>query len=164
MSWPWKSEQLQLQNNKELSFGRFQSLLHRLGNKPGMFENYDKIINEQWENGIIEKVYMNSEHEDHMTHCIPHHAVVDAAKPTTKVRIVYDASAKPKSDNKSLNECLYRGPVMLKDLCGLLLHFRLSKFAVVADNEKAFLQLGLQSEDRNVTRFFWIKDKNYADI
>jgi uncharacterized protein YegJ (DUF2314 family) len=53
---------------------------------------------------------------------------------------------------------------MLKDLCGLLLHFRLSKFAVVADNEKAFLQLGLQSEDRNVTRFFWIKDKNYADI
>ena len=91
-------------------------------------------------------------------------AMVDAAKPTTKVRIVYDASAKPKSDNKSLNECLYRGPVMLKDLCGLLLHFRISKFAVVADNEKAFLQLGLQNEDRNVTRFFWIKDKNYADI
>ena len=129
-----------------------------------MFENYDKIINEQCENGIIEKVYRYSEHEDHMTHYIPHHAVVDAAKPTTKVRIVYDASAKPKSDNKSLNECLYRGPVMLKDLCGLLLHFRISKFAVVADNEKAFLQLGLQSEDRNVTRFFWIKDKNYADI
>ena len=90
-----------------------------------MFENYDKIINEQCEIGIIEKVYMNSEHEDHMTHYIPHHAVVDAAKPTTKVRIVYDASAKPKSDNKSLNECLYRGPVMLKDLCGLLLHFRI---------------------------------------
>jgi hypothetical protein len=37
---------------------------------------------------------MNSEHEDHMTHYIPvsHHAVVDAKKPTTKVRIVYDAS------------------------------------------------------------------------
>jgi len=100
---------------------------------------------------------MNSEHEDHMTHYIPHHAVVDATKPTTKVRIVYDASAKPKSDNKSLNECLYRGPVMLKDLCGLLLRFRIPK--LVADIGKAFLQLGLQNEDRNVTRFFWIKDK-----
>ena len=59
-----------------------------------MFENYDKIINEQCENGIIEKVDMNSEREDHMTHhiAVSHHAVVDAKKPTTKVRIVYDAS------------------------------------------------------------------------
>ena len=78
---------------------------------------------------------------------------------TTKVRIVYDASAKPKSDNKSLNECLYRGPVMLKDLCGLLLRFRIPKFAVVADIEKAFLQLGLQNEDRNVTKFSGLRAK-----
>jgi hypothetical protein len=63
------------------------------------------------------------------------------------------------SDNKSLNEYLYRGPVMLKDLCGLLLRFRIPKFAVVADIEKAFLQLGLQNEDRNVTKFSGLRTK-----
>ena len=34
---------------------------------------------------------------------------------------------------KSLNECLYRGPVMLPDLCGLLIRFRMHTIAVVAD-------------------------------
>ncbi|VDI55591.1 Hypothetical predicted protein [Mytilus galloprovincialis] len=48
---------------------------------------------------------------------------------------------------------------MLKDLCGLLLRFRMFKYAVVADIEKAFLQLGLQNPDRDVTRFFWVKDR-----
>ncbi|CAG2200378.1 unnamed protein product [Mytilus edulis] len=157
--WPWKSEIETLNDNKELAYGRYRSLLHRLRNKPELFENYDKIINEQCEKGIIEKVDVTNKHEDHITHYIPHHAVVDSTKPTTKVRIVYDASAKTRDDNKSLNNCLYRGPVMLKDLCGLLLRFRMFKYAVVADIEKAFLQLGLQNPDRDVTRFFWVKDR-----
>jgi hypothetical protein len=71
---------------------------------------------------------------------------------------VYDASAKERKDNKSLNECLYRGPVLLKNLCGIHMRFRLHKIALVSDIEKAFLQIGLQPNDRDVTRFFWIKD------
>ena len=76
------------------------------------------------------------------------------------MRVVYDASAKTKQENRSLNECLYRGPVMLQDLCGLLLRFRLRKVGIVADIEKAFLQIGLQEKDRDATRFFWLKDIN----
>ena len=58
----------------------------------------------------------------------------------------------------SLNECLYRGPVILEDLCGLLQRFRIYKVALTADIEKAFLQVGLQPADRDVTRFLWLKD------
>lgn len=47
----------------------------------------------------------------------------------------------------NLNERLHRGPVMLHDLCGLLLRSRLKKIAIVADIEKAFLQVGLQEKD-----------------
>ena len=65
---------------------------------------------------------------------------------------------KPKKESKSLNECLYRGPVILEDLCGLLLRFRIYKVALAADIKKAFLQVGLQPADRDVTRFLWLKD------
>ena len=53
---------------------------------------------------------------------------------------------------------MYRGPVILEDLCGLLQRFRIYKVALTADIEKAFLQVGLQPADRDVTRFLWLKD------
>lgn len=53
---------------------------------------------------------------------------------------------------------------MLKDLCGLLMRFRLHQIAVVADIEKAFLQIGLQSSQRDVTRFIWMKDYKEARV
>ena len=96
-----------------------------------------------------------------IVHYLPHQAVIN---PTTKLRIVYDASAKSRKGNKSLNECLYRGPVMLNDLCGLLMRFRLRTVAIVADIEKAFLQIGLQPNQRDVTRFLWLKDHHHMSV
>ena len=49
---------------------------------------------------------------------------------------------------------------MLADLCALLLRFRIQEVAVVADIEKALLQVGLQEKDRDVTRFLWLKNSN----
>ena len=71
---------------------------------------------------------------------------------------MYDVSTKIKRSAKSLNECLYRGPVILEDLCGLLLRFRMKKIGLVSDIEKSILQVGLQEADRDVTRFLWLKD------
>ena len=58
----------------------------------------------------------------------------------------------------SLNECLYRGAVILQDLTGILLRFRLNKNALVADIEKAFLQIGLTKDAKDVTRFVWLNN------
>lgn len=100
----------------------------------------------------------NSENNVALRHYVPHHTVINPLKSTTKLRIVYDASAKKGKDSKSLNECLFRGPVMVSDLCGILMRFRLHRVGVVADIEKTFLQLGLQPNDRDMTRFIWLKD------
>lgn len=43
------------------------------------------------------------------THYLPHHTVVHHDKLTTKLHIVYDASA-GSNDSPSLNDCLQKGP------------------------------------------------------
>mgnify|MGYP003684514647 CR=1 FL=1 len=95
-----------------------------------LLHKYDDIIQDQCKRGIIKKI-PSSQSETRIKHYIPHHAVVDLTKPTTKVRIVYDASAKSERGNSNLNECLHRGPVMLRDLCGLLMHFRFKKIGII---------------------------------
>ena len=69
---------------------------------------------------------------------LPHHPILTPDKETTKIRIVYDTSAKAKSTASSLNKCLLRGPIILPDLCGLLLRFCLYELVLLADVEKAF--------------------------
>ncbi|XP_066935525.1 uncharacterized protein [Clytia hemisphaerica] len=107
---------------------------------------------------MVEKVDVSEMNNANRKHYIPHHVVVKPDSTTTKLRIVYDASAKTRKDNKSLNECLYRGPVIMEDLCGLLMRFKTKKIGIVSDIEKAFLQIGIQEDQRNVTRLLWVKD------
>ena len=162
VTWPWKDDNPDLPENRELALGRLRSNVSRMKNKPELINSYDTIIQDQLAKGVIEQV--DGTRADGPKHYLPHHAVINPLKPTTKLRIVYDASAKARKENKSLNECLYRGPVLLNDLCGLLLRFRLHNIAIVADIEKAFLQIGLQPSQRDVTRFLWIKDTNEVKL
>ena len=66
--------------------------------------------------------------------------------------MVFDASA---GSPKSLNDMVLPGPNLIADLTGILMRFRLNMVAVSADIEKAFLQLSLHQEDRDLTRFLW---------
>ena len=163
VTWPWKESHPSLPDNYQLAVGRLKSTLQRLKKDPHLLQMYSAIIQEQLERGIIEKVCSKSK-QGVIQHYIPHHAVITPTKSTTKVRVVYDASAKTRQINKSLNECLYRGPVMLPDLCGLLIRFRMHTIAVVADVEKAFLSVGLQPQDRDVTRFLWLKNPKKVTV
>ncbi|CAC5404955.1 unnamed protein product [Mytilus coruscus] len=159
VTWPWKNDNVDLPVNRVLVLSRLKSCLARMKKKQELLEKYNSFIQDQLDKGIVEKVEEHS--TEGLKHYIPHHAVITPNKTTTKLRLVYDASAKPKTEVNSLNECLYRGPVLLKNLCGIFMRFRLNQVAIVADIEKAFLQVVLQKSDRDVTRFLWLK--NYKD-
>ena len=76
-------------------------------------------------------------------HYVPHLAVIKLVNNTTKVYVVYDASTKSKKSKFSLNECLHKGPVILVEMCELFIRFWTRRIRIVADSEKAFLQIRL---------------------
>ena len=137
--------------------GMLRSQVNRLSRNGKHLQKYDAVIQDQVQKGIVE-VVPDEDCTKTLKHYILHHEELTPEKTTTKLRIEFDASAKTRRKNQSLNESLLRGHVILEDLCWLLLRFRLHKVALVADVEKAFLQVGLQPDDRDVTRFLWLKD------
>ncbi|KAK6742669.1 hypothetical protein RB195_010118 [Necator americanus] len=47
---------------------------------------------------------------------------------------------------------------MLPKLCDILLRFKIGNVAITSDVEKAFLQVRIHPQDRDATRFIWLKD------
>ena len=51
-------------------------------------------------------------------------------------------------------ECtIYRDPMILVDLCGLLPRFKTKRSGIISGIEKVFPQDGIQQVDRDVTKF-----------
>lgn len=90
-------------------------------------------------------------------HYLAHHPVVCQDKQTTKVRVVYDASAKM-NGGLSLNECLNSGPLMSETTADVLVRFRCHKTALVGDQEKVFLMISVAEDDHDTIRFRWFDD------
>ena len=95
---------------------------------------------------------------------IPHKPVVREKAETTKVRIVFDASAKANEDSPSLNECLETGPPMQNLLWEVLVRNRVKPIALAADIKQAFLQVRIRPEHRDALRFHSIKNKDPSAI
>ena len=156
VKWPLKQPMPDLPSNFKMTLARLKSMLAQIGKKPDVVSKYQANYDAQIDKSVIEVA--PEEPDGEVIHYLPHHPVFTPDKVTTKVRIVYDASSKAFRLAPSLNDCVYRGPVMLEDLCGLLMRFRLKRVGVVSDIEKAFLQIGLQKPDRDLVRFLWVRD------
>ncbi|XP_076660084.1 uncharacterized protein LOC143363614 [Halictus rubicundus] len=90
---------------------------------------------------------------------LPHHAVIKPSSSTTKVRVVFDGSAKS-SSGVSLNDALLTGPTIQDDIFGLLLRFRMHPFVLTGDIEKMYRQFLVREEDRPYQRILWRNAQN----
>ena len=87
------------------------------------------------------------------------HAVYKATSATTKVRAVFDASAKS-STGVSLNDTLLVGPTTHPLLIDVLLLFRSYPVALTADVSKMYRAVELTKSDRDLHRFVWRPDSS----
>ena len=157
---PWKTPRRDLPNNYELSLRRLKGLLRRLQHDPDVLHEYDTVIKTQLQQGVVELVE-DPAGPDTGVHYLPHHAVIRRDKATTKLRIVYDASAK--KNGPSLNDCLNPGPKFDQKILDILCRFRVHRVAVTADIEKAFLMIAVSPRDREFLRFLWVDDPSKED-
>ena len=86
---PLKGNHPPLPNNKAGSLRRLGSLVQRL-QKTGKLDEYDEIIQEQLREGVVEEAESAPVRREFY---LPHKAVTRENVQTTKMRIVYDASA-----------------------------------------------------------------------
>ena len=151
---PWRGNHPPLGNNESGSLRRLSTLVRKLKNQE-IIERYDKVIREQIDEGIVERITGPSKGREFY---IPHKAVVREASESTKLRVVYDASARANKGTPSLNECLNPGPPLQNQLWAVLVRCRFHPVAIAGDIKQAFLQVRIREEDRDALRFHWLKD------
>ena len=148
---PFKENDPLIHNNFVLWKRRLLTLHQKLKDNPDLLKAYNNIFIEQKQNGIIEEVMSPGKLGE--THYIPHHPVIREDKTTTKIRTVFDASAR--DNGPSLNDGLCKGPHLTPLLYDILLRFRSHVVALTSDIEKAFLQISINENDRDYLRFLW---------
>ncbi len=156
----WKGDHPPLPTGKDVSLRRLNTLVRKL-EKSGTINHYDEIIREQLDQGIIERAPDTVVGKE----CyIPHKPVIREKAESTKLRIVYDASARVQDNAPSLNECLSPGPPLQNQLWSVLVRGRFNPVALTADIKQAFLQVRICEEDRDALRFHWLKDVNSKEV
>lgn len=160
---PLKENRDLLPDNYDLSLARLNSVVRRLRKEPSVIKEYDHTFRDQLQSGIIERVEETEEQSLGQTHYLPHQAVIRSDALTTKLRVVFEASAKVKPDCPSLNDCTFTGPPLTPSIADILMRCRAHKVGLVADIEKAFLNIAVDEQQRDLMRFLWIDDVRKDD-
>ena len=98
---------------------------------------------------------------DRDVYCLLMHVVKKETSSTSKMRIVFYASAKTTS-GASLNDQLLVGPTVHSQLIDVLIRFRRHKIALTADVSRMYRAVLLHEDQRDLHRFVWREDPQHA--
>ena len=158
---PWKENKDKLENNYEMALQRLKNTEKQLDKRKHVKEGYKKVIDSYLNKGYIRRVD-NTDKKDSKWF-LPHFPVVKLDKATTKIRMVFDASAK--YHGLSLNEVTESGPNLQSDMSEILIRFRRKPVALICDISEMYLQIQLAPEDKPFHRFLWRSiEQNEPDI
>ena len=146
---PWKGHCPELPNNRDGSVRRLNSLLRKL-KRTNMPDEYDNVICEQLEDGVVEKAPIKAEGKEFY---LPYRAVIPENAETTKLRDVYEASARAQDSVPSLKECLHAGPPLKNQLWSVNTCQRFHPVTIAGNLRRAFLHIRVCESNRGALRF-----------
>ncbi|GFS78895.1 integrase catalytic domain-containing protein [Trichonephila clavipes] len=149
---PIVKDTVQLGLSKNLAVKRLNSTLIRLNKNPDIKILYSDFLNEYENLGHMEEVKEDILPNPH--YCIPHQAELKPDKSTTKLRVVFNASAKT-SNGISLNDTLLKGGTVQNELWCTLLGFRKHIIVFSADVKKIYRQVKIHPSQQYLLRIVW---------
>ncbi|XP_068208353.1 uncharacterized protein [Palaemon carinicauda] len=154
---PWKNKSIKdsLMSNVNQVMKRLNKLLVRFEKDEDLKDVYIKVFDECESMGIIEEIPSEDLVSQGSIHYMPHRPVDKLNSSTTRIRPVFDASAKWPT-GISLNDCMLTGPSPNSDFVGVLIRFRSWPYVISADIVKDFLQTNVHSQDKNVHTFLML--------
>lgn len=135
---------------------QFRQLERRFSRNEVLRKEYTKCIEEYISLGHAKLIDFK---DNEPSYYLPHHAVIKESSLTTKVRVVFNASAKS-TNQFSLNDRMYVGPTIQQEIWSVLLKWQLGAIAVIADIEKMYRQFLIHPDDSKFQRIVWRSHPN----
>ncbi|XP_038106952.1 uncharacterized protein LOC119766466 [Culex quinquefasciatus] len=156
---PFNERKRELGDSREMALRRFLALERKLDKQPELKEQYSQFIREYEQLGHMREIEEAPNEDPGSAFYLPHHCVLRPTSTTTKLRVVFDGSAKT-STGVSINDVLRIGPTIQNDLTAILLRFRGFQFVLTLDIPKMFRQVRVHPEETRYQRIFWRYDRN----
>ena len=113
-------------------------------------ETYTNNINQYLEKGYIRRLDP-TEKSPLKKWYLPHFPVIRPDQTTTKTRTVFDASAK--FEGVSLNDAIYQGPKLQRELTDVLLRFQRNPVALMCDTAEMYLRIEVAPKRLTISAF-----------
>jgi hypothetical protein len=146
---PWKGNHPTLPSNERGSKRRLDQLIRKL-EKNDQYSEYNDILQDQLQKGVIEIAPREPTGKEFY---IPHKGVTRKNAESTKLRVVYEASARENVNQPSLNDCLHPGTPLQNRLWDILVKSRFYPILLTGDLQKAFLRYELKSRRETLCGF-----------
>ncbi|XP_063243611.1 uncharacterized protein LOC134542933 [Bacillus rossius redtenbacheri] len=153
VSLPFRHSRHELGTSRPQAINRLMRLERRLKGDSKLKIMYSEFMEDYLAMGHMEKI-PDDQIDVTPAYYIPHHCVVKPESSTTKLRVVFDGSAKS-SSGVSLNDTLLTGPKLQRDIFDLLLNFRLHAFVFTADVKQMYRQISVLPQHQDYQRIVW---------
>lgn len=161
---PWENDFRKLGNSFDFALKCYLSHERRL-NRDSKHKNLsDDFMKEYIHCKHMSLVPNNDRNiKDGSVYYIPYHSVLKKDAVTTKLRNVFNASAKT-SNGVSLNAIIHPGPKLQNKIFDIVTRIRQYKFMYSSDITKMYRQILLMPEDRNKLRILFRENSTFAGI
>ncbi|XP_047040813.1 uncharacterized protein LOC124645111 [Helicoverpa zea] len=146
-----KEEHEQLGDSHRTALSRLHNLEKRFLHHEDLKHDYGEFMQEYQD---LHHMHQIEPSDTDFRYLIPHHCVIRPASTSTRLRVVFDASAKT-SSGISLNDIVYTGPKLQNDIVDIITKFRLHKVVFTADVSKMYRNIELRPEDRKYQHILW---------